>query len=192
MPIEYVKKQLAQKVKSINLANSGIVDDDIRGIVQTINNTPGLHLYELNLDCNNISDEGFTELLTLKGVDRINLDRNNVSQTGLKKLFSSKECAIKYINLSRNALGLAISTPALSSVTQGEDLVKLISDYDGSVKLQITSGNGLTLTAIKEIENIQEKKHIMASIAQQATDSKESTDHFVASVEHLKKSMPKI
>lgn len=124
-------------------------------------------------------------MLQLRNVDKINLNRNNVTQTGLKQLLlASKGCLIKYIDLSSNALDLSRNEE--TGIMQGEDLVKLIAEYNGSIEIQITRGNGLTLTAIQEIQKTQSKKRITMLFEKQLIESKRFTDEFILSVDKLK------
>ena len=182
---KYIQRNLREEgVHNLSLANAGIMDEDVKEIVDIVN-SEGKHLFELDLECNNIGDQGFFELLQLRNVNKINLSRNNVTQTGLKQLFiASKECLIKYIDLSRNALDLYRNEE--TEVMRGEDLIKLIAGYSGSVDIQVTSGNGLTVAAIQEIKKIQSKKRITMLFEKQAIESKSFTDEFVSSVDKLK------
>ena len=90
----------ACKSSHFSLADQGILDKEIKTLVDVLNENPTIT--ELDLSINNLSDICGSELVKLKFVKVLNLSRNNMGIDGFRTLIQCD--ALESLNLSRNNL----------------------------------------------------------------------------------------
>lgn len=81
-------------MKQLVLSNAAITDQEIKEILFYLESIDYRSIY-VDLDCNNISDDGFQALINFEVIKEINLDRNNITNNGLKDLFTRKNNSLK-------------------------------------------------------------------------------------------------
>ncbi len=188
--IENARKTYADKtLRKLDLSNCGLNSAKLNEIIEYLKKIEFKPTH-INLDCNQIRDDGLINLLSFSSeIEEINLDRNNITNLGVSSLLTMKEDSLtstklKLINLNRNNL---------KSIHANGSILELINkSLIFGIDIQVEIGN--IMITKEEIRKIREMKNgvqssLKETISISEIDSKYNVDDLKQSIQDLKQTI---